>query len=288
MTGWTYLHMDVFSARPFGGNPLPVFMDARGLDGEAMLAITRELRHFESIFLEPADAAGRVRARVFDLVEELPFAGHPLLGAAAALQSLSGRDGPDTWTFDLAGRLAPVTVSRAGAGFDGLLDQGAPAFLGETQDRAGWAAVFGLTTGDLRPDLPLAVASTGLKYLVLPLMPGSIARARVAADLSERLAGIGAQYAVLLDEAALEIRHWTNDGLMEDTATGSAAGVVGAYRLRQGLARAGEAFTLSQGRFTGRPSALRVVAEGQPKAVRTVRVGGAAVVVGRGAIEARP
>ncbi len=97
-----------------------------------------------------------------------------------------------------------------------------------------------------------------------------------------------AQFAVLLDEVALEVRHWNNDGLMEDVATGSAAGTVGAYRLRYGLTRGGELFMLNQGRFTGRPSILRVQPEGTPEAVQMVKVGGDVVLLGRGVLEVLP
>ena len=58
------------------------------------------------------------------------------------------------------------------------------------------------------------------------------------------------------------MRHWNNDGIIEDVATGSAAGTIGAYRLRHGLARGGDTFILNQGQFTGRPSELRVLPEG--------------------------
>ncbi|MGZ3585472.1 MAG: PhzF family phenazine biosynthesis protein, partial [Ktedonobacterales bacterium] len=80
-----YLHVDVFSHAPYSGNSLAVFPNASGLSRDQMLRITQELRHFESIFLEPADDSNTVRARIFDLFEELPFAGHPTIGAAAVL-----------------------------------------------------------------------------------------------------------------------------------------------------------------------------------------------------------
>ena len=71
-----YFLVDVFSPIPYSGNSLPVFPDASGLSPGQMLHITQELRHFEAIFLESTDHMNTVRARVFDLFEELPFAGH--------------------------------------------------------------------------------------------------------------------------------------------------------------------------------------------------------------------
>jgi trans-2,3-dihydro-3-hydroxyanthranilate isomerase len=85
-----YIHVDVFSRTPYGGNSLPVFPEAIGLSAQQMLCITQELRHFEAIFLEPVIEPNRVRARIFDLCEELPFAGHPIIGAAAVLHRASG------------------------------------------------------------------------------------------------------------------------------------------------------------------------------------------------------
>src|SRR5882757_9082740 len=96
-----YRHVDVFSETPFGGNSLPVFADARDLVGDQMLRITQELRHFEGIFLQPTDDPGTVGARIFDLFGELPFAGHPIIGAAAVLHEQSGLGGAQRWKFQL-------------------------------------------------------------------------------------------------------------------------------------------------------------------------------------------
>ena len=85
-----YVHVDVFSRSPFGGNSLPVFPDAGDLTAEQMLRITQEMRHFEAIFLRPTGQPDTVHARIFDLLEELPFAGHPIIGAAAVLHRRSG------------------------------------------------------------------------------------------------------------------------------------------------------------------------------------------------------
>ena len=283
-----YLHVDVFSPAPYTGNSLAVFPDARGLSADQMQRITQELRHFETTFLEPTAQANAVRARIFDLFEELPFAGHPIIGAAAVLHSASGQPEAQTWRFELASKTVSVTSERTESGYSGWLDQGAPEFLGQVAERDLWAAAFSLDPGDLDPALPLEVASTGLRYLVIPVVTGALERARITHDITAPLHGVNAQFAVLLDEAALEVRHWNNDGVIEDVATGSAAGVIGAYRLRHRLARGGESFILRQGRFTGRPSELRVQPEGTPEAVETVKVGGDVALVGRGVLDALP
>ncbi len=283
-----FSHVDVFSRIPFGGNSLPVFPDVGNLSAEQMLRITQEMRHFEAVFLQATDRPGTVRARIFDLFDELPFAGHPIIGAAAVLHRRSGVGDAQKWWFELAGKTVEVTTEVTAGGYSGWLDQGTPEFLGTIDDRDQIARAFNLARRDLVTDLPMEVVSTGLRYLIVPVRPGALARARISRDIGELLHGANAQFAVLLDESAVEVRHWNNDGIIEDVATGSAAGTIGAYRLRHGLVCGGQTFTLAQGRFTGRPSELYVRPEGSPNHVESVNVGGDVAFVGHGTIEALP
>ena len=286
MPSLNYLHVDVFADAPFGGNSLPVFYDAPDLSAQALLAITQELRHFEAVFLQPTEDGGVVRARVFDLFEELPFAGHPIIGAAAVLQHRAAPGTSGNWTFDLSGRQVAVSVTYEDQRYSALLDQGPPEFFRTIAERREVAEAFDLTAEDLDPALPVEIASTGLRYMVVPIGPDRIATTRIKADITELMQRHGAQFAVLLDAAALEVRHWNNDGIIEDVATGSAAGVVGAYCHKHGVVARGVSFTLSQGRFTGRPSKLMVHIESNGDAITRVSVGGGVAFVGHGAIEA--
>jgi trans-2,3-dihydro-3-hydroxyanthranilate isomerase len=283
-----YVHVDVFTDTAYGGNSLAVFHSAGGLSGKQMLGITQEMRHFESIFLEPTDIADTVRARVYDLFEELPFAGHPVIGAAVVLHHLSGGAEERTWRFELANKTVTITTMSTKRGYFGLLDQGPAELVGVVEGPQVLTEAFGLQPDDLDPGLPMEVVSTGLAYVIVPVRPGALAKASISADITELLRSVRAQFAVLLDEAALEIRHWNNDGIIEDVATGSAAGSIGAYRLRHGRARDGEPFLLHQGRFTGRPSTLRVQANGAPDKVHSVVVGGDVALVGWGTLEVQP
>lgn len=227
---------------------------------------------------------------MFDLLEELDFAGHPLLGAACVMHELHGGEAPESWSFVLGVKTVRVDTERRGGGFVAVLDQGRPEFLGEVgADRAAeFARALNLDPNDLDPGLPLEVVSTGLRYLILPVRRG-LERARIVArDFAALLAGVGAQFAYVLDAAAFEGRHWNNDGLVEDVATGSAAGTVGAYLLRHSRTEAGLEFVLHQGRFLERPSRIRVRAEGRPDSVETVLVGGDVSMVGRGRLDAPP
>ncbi|MEU3722839.1 PhzF family phenazine biosynthesis protein [Streptomyces sp. NPDC031705] len=300
MTGGLRLHhVDVFAAAPYGGNGLTVFHDAGGLDGALMQRITREFRQFESAFLSREPVAGgaaghRWRARVFDLAEELDFAGHPLLGAAGVLHHLFGAGRSERWELRVGSRTVPVDTERTAAGrYSAVLDQGAPMFLGRSPvlglaGLAGLAGLFGLDVGDLDPDLPPEVVDTGLRYLVVPVRNGALARARPSGPLAGPLAELGARYAYLLDAAVPEGRHWHDDGLLEDVATGSGAGCAAGYLRRHSRIADGAPVTLHQGRFTGRPSRLTVTAHGSPAAVRSVRVGGPVTLVAEGRLYGTP
>ncbi|HEY3521597.1 MAG TPA: PhzF family phenazine biosynthesis protein, partial [Rhodanobacteraceae bacterium] len=237
MPGKTYTHVDVFSPRPYSGNSLAVFLDAAGIDGAQMAAITKELRHFESIFLQPSTEDPRTcSARVFDLNEELDFAGHPLIGAACALHDSRRAADRENWIFRLKTRTVTVATERRSAGrYFAVLDQGPAEFLGapEPSRLAEIAAWFSLDADDLDETLPPEIVSTGLRYLVVPLRGDALTRARIAIpDLERKLAGMGAQFAYLLDTGQLEARHWNNDGAIEDVATGSGAGCAAAYLRR--------------------------------------------------------
>lgn len=284
-----YRHVDVFAAEPFTGNSLAVFPDSPALTGAQMLAVTQELRHFETIFLRPADEPDTVESRVFDLVEELDFAGHPILGAAAVLHERAGGTGTREWRFRLARRTVQVTTRHAEGRFLAALDQGRPEFLGTVppDGRAEVAEALRLPAAALA-DLPVEVVSTGLRYLIVPVR-GRLAEARIIRrDFADLLAGHGARFAYLLDVDGLEGRHWNNDGVMEDVATGSAAGCVGAYLARHGVVPAGREFVLRQGRFTGRPSRIGVLPEGAPGDLENIRVSGDVAMTARGTLDALP
>ncbi|MFD7694698.1 PhzF family phenazine biosynthesis protein [Streptomyces sp. NPDC059805] len=278
-----FLHVNVFSDVPYGGNSLAVFPDATGLDPAQMLRITQELRHFESVFLLPwnADAGPGFRARVFDLSEELDFAGHPVIGAAAVLHHLAGMGGPVDWKLELKARTVRVKVRQDGKSYEGVLDQGPAAFLGEPEIE-GLASWFDLEAQDLHPGLRPQVVSTGLRYLVVPVRPGLLHRARIRFDLTEPLRQVGAQFAYLLDADELEGRHWNNDGIVEDVATGSAAGCVAAYLRRHGRLAAEETVTLRQGRHMGRPSSMSIGAYDIGPQRHGVTVGGHVSLVAEG------
>lgn len=279
-----YWQVDVFAERVLAGNGLAVFADARGLSGEAMQALTRELRQFESIFLTPGAEADLFCARIFTLEEELPFAGHPLLGAAALLHHLHASADRATWRLRLGERDVPLRTRRqTSGGYHAEMDQGLARFGQELDASAAetFAAAFG-SQWDRRH--PPQVVSTGLPYLLLPVTAAGLATARQQRLLDADLAALGAAFVFLIDVDAREGRTWDPAGQVEDIATGSAAGPVAAWLVERGLAPRGEPFALAQGRFLLRPSRLevRVEADGH------VHVGGGVHLLARASLLPAP
>ena len=85
---------DVFSSKRLAGNPLAVVFDPDGLDDAAMQAIAGEFNLSETVFIwPPQNKAHRASVRIFTPMHELPFAGHPTVGAAIAITEAAGGDG---------------------------------------------------------------------------------------------------------------------------------------------------------------------------------------------------
>jgi trans-2,3-dihydro-3-hydroxyanthranilate isomerase len=278
-------HVDVFTDRALAGNGLAVVLSDGPLASEAMLAITQELRQFETIFVfDVADDRGT--ARIFTPEEELHFAGHPVLGAAAVLHARSRPEAHrQRWTIRVAGRpLTVTTAARADGIVEAEMDQG-PAVLSPALPREvalPFAAALGVGPEQLRADLPSQVVSTGLPYLLLPVTPEGLADSHVAArELPTMLSEIGADFVYVLDPDQPEGRTWDNRGVTEDVATGSAAGPAAAYLVSHGLRSATEPFQVQQGRFVGRPSRIDV----RHAADGSVFVGGSVAPFSSGTIE---
>src|SRR5262244_2061863 len=95
MKAYAFVTVDVFTDRRFGGNPLAVFPDARGLSDDDMQSLAAEFNLSETTFvLPPADPANSARVRIFNRTSEMPFAGHPNVGTGYVLAGLGrARDG---------------------------------------------------------------------------------------------------------------------------------------------------------------------------------------------------
>lgn len=259
LSGVRWIQADVFSSTPLAGNGLAVFPEADRLSTALMQSLTQELRQFESIFLDREASKGRVTARIFTMEEELDFAGHPVLGAAAALHHLNGSTDARSWRIALkAGEVSVRTRARP-HGFRAEMDQGVASFLQIASPDAAEAVLdgLGLSSGSQFKGLPVATLSTGLPYVIVPVTAEGLAAARIqCTDFEQRLAQLGGKFVYVLDPEAREGRSWDNLGLVEDIATGSAAGPAAAYLWR--YCDAPERLTIRQGRFAGRPSEIAV------------------------------
>jgi trans-2,3-dihydro-3-hydroxyanthranilate isomerase len=268
--------VDVFTDRPLAGNQLAVVLDAQGLEPARMQAVAREFNFSETTFVLPATQPGcDWRVRIFTSVYELPMAGHPTVGTAVVLRS-EGRLGA-RGVFELGVGPTPVETDGAGSAW---MTQKEASFGPEVNDLRGLAAALRLREDDIRTDLPTQVVSTGNEFLMLPLKSvealsgaqpdfGSWDAVRGATELE-------AVYPFVFgegDAGRVRARMFV-PVTVEDPATGSAAGPLGAYASRHLGTRA---LVIEQGVEMGRPSTIRVeMRDGRP------RVGGSAVVVASG------
>lgn len=251
-----YYHVDVFTDKALRGNGLAVVYGDCFTDA-VMLDLAREFKQFETIFLSGFDGQV-VRARIFTVEGELPFAGHPLLGAAAVLHRQFAKGDTLSLRVALESKTVPIVSKRAAHGYHVQMNQGKPQFLGRipTSEIPWLLQAFSLTMEDLHPTLPPEVVSTGLSYVILPVQ-GCLQRARITVDtLEKRIAAYGAAYVYLFDVDSMEARTWDNGGLIEDSATGSAAGPSCAYLHRHGHVAEGENITIKQGQYCNRPGVL--------------------------------
>jgi trans-2,3-dihydro-3-hydroxyanthranilate isomerase len=285
-----YHQVDVFAAAPYVGNGLAVFPAEGGLTVRQMQTIAQELRQFESIFLARVGEGNEVRARIFTVEEELPFAGHPILGASAVLHHEHRRtEDQSAWLFRLAARDVRVTSWLMPHGYRARMEQGTAHFSPplKRKEEAAFLKALGLTGNDRHPDLPLQTVSTGLPYLILPVR-GGIDRARIRHPTFEALlASVGAKFVYVLDPDAPEGRTWDNAGLQEDVATGSAAGPAGAYLVQHAGRPAEESFTIRQGARAGRPCELHVLVRREGQSL-LVDVEGDIVLIGQGHLTRLP
>jgi trans-2,3-dihydro-3-hydroxyanthranilate isomerase len=254
-------HVDVFASEPLSGNGLSVFLETEGWSTEIMQRLTQEMRQFESIFLSSIDDFGAT-ARVFTVEEELPFAGHPVLGAAAVLHRTRRPNVRScNWIIRLPlGRIEVRTESR-GSSFLCDMDQGVPQFIRAVEGSALEPVMkrLGLTHADLRKTALAQVISTGLPYLIIPVNATGLAKASITGtELEEELKVLSAKFVLILDVDAREVRTWDNLGKTEDIATGSAAGSAGAFLIQIGMCQPETDIVISQGRFVNRPSKLMV------------------------------
>ena len=278
MTRYEYRTVDVFTDKPFGGNPLAVFREPGKLDAATMQAIAKELHLSETTFVFPpsSSTAADHRVRIFTPDAELPFAGHPTIGTAFVLAD--GKDG--TTRLEEGVGVIRVTLRE---GFV-QMDQPLPTFTGTTITRKAAAEALGLAVEEVRSDVPIQTGSSGVPFLFVPLANlKAVRRAR-------RPGGLDASvyvFAMSGERSGSQVHGRMFDqglGIGEDPATGSAQGPLGAYIVAHELVQAAPTTRIrsEQGFEIGRPSILDIEVDSAGAAIKAVRVGGRCVALGGG------
>lgn len=292
----SYHLVDVFTDRPFGGNPLAVFTDGRGIPDGLMQSIAKELNLSETTFvLPPDDAKHDFRVRIFTPKSELPMAGHPTIGTAFVLTREGMLKKPDA-VFEEGVGPVPVSIDlRAdGPGFIEMR-QPLPTFGRRFEDTQALAEMLSLDRRAIR-DLPAEVVSCGNPFFFVPIDTlESIRRIRFRADLAERIVNETGATGVFVFTEEVEVAgsrvhgrlFAPGEGILEDPATGSAAGPLGCYLSRYGLtAGTGEVRSvLEQGIEIGRSSFLHIRIRHSDKEITAVHVGGSCCYMGSGQLE---
>jgi trans-2,3-dihydro-3-hydroxyanthranilate isomerase len=277
MPTYRYVVADVFTDRPLAGNQLAVFTDARAIPEPQLQELAREMNFSETVFVLPPEQGGHVRIRIFTPGLEVPFAGHPVLGAAFVL------GGPlqlEEIRLETGSGIVAVRLEREGARIVfGRMTQPVPTWepypeVDELLDGLGVAA----------SRLPIEVYDNGLQHAYVALdSEGDVAA--LQPDLS-RLGGLRGSLGINCFAGAgstWKLRMFMPAGnIAEDPATGSAAGPLAVHLGRHGLVPFGQEIEISQGAEIGRPSTLYARADGSTDTVERVEVGGSAVIVARG------
>ncbi|TRO56447.1 PhzF family phenazine biosynthesis protein [Streptomyces sp. IB201691-2A2] len=274
-----YTVVDAFAHEPLTGNPVAVVLGADDLSGEQMQRIAREMNLSETTFVHrPRQDGNDARVRIFTPVNELPFAGHPLLGTAIAL---GGRGKARRLRIETAMGVIPFELRRAhGRVLSASMRQPVPVW--EPFERTGeLLEALGITASTL----PVEIYRNGPRHVLVGL------------DSIEALSKVDPDHRALSrfsDMAtncyAGQGRSWRNRmfspayGVVEDAATGSAAGPIAIHLARRGLIEYGRPVTITQGVEIGRPSPMGALVHGRGENVTSVEVSGPGVVTIEGVL----
>lgn len=294
----------MFTDVPFGGNPVAVVPDALGLSEEELQQIAREMNLSETVFVfPPTDSAATVKIRIFTPRREIPFAGHPVLGTFFVLGKLDRLPLKEPVTrvcHECSIGVFPVELHvLKGEILRVVMSQPKPQFLGAVEpmkDLFEVATALGLSKDLIaRTKLPVEVVSTGLPVLIVPVRTLTAVRSIVPNtvainDLCTRYGteGIMVFTTVTVEEFAdVHTRMFAPSiGILEDPATGSASGALGAYLVRNGVVEVGPTTEIiaEQGYEIERPSRIVIQVESDDDAIQEVKVGGQVVMIAEGTL----
>lgn len=278
-----YEILDVFTDTPLQGNPLAVFTEGESVPSRLMQAVAREMHLSETVFLLPGDGSYDAQLRIFTPATELPFAGHPTLGAAVVVGE---RNGLERVTLLTGAGLVPVELRREhGEIVYGEMEQPIPT-IAQLHDSGTLLGALGLTDSVV----PIEIYVNGPEHV----MVGLRSAAEVAA-LDPDMTVLGAlgnlhgfTNATISCFAKVADGHFKTRvfcpgfGVLEDPATGSAAGPLALHLARHGLSEFGRTIEIVQGVEINRPSRLTARVDGTAESPERILVGGSAVRVAQG------
>jgi trans-2,3-dihydro-3-hydroxyanthranilate isomerase len=286
--------LDVFTDRPLTGNQLAVVTDAAELSDDLLLPIAREFNLSETVFVYPPENREHAaRVRIFTPSRELPFAGHPTVGCAVLLATIRGLEAESSVKLEQRVGLVPVAVTRNAGSvpFARFSVAKLPEKIATGASRAIAAAALSISAGDIVESGPgPGVYTCGVPFLFVELRSRN-AIARCAADM-----GAWQQFGTELEGIFVYTREGGRNAttfrartfapglaVPEDPATGSAVAALAGYlNERQLLTDGVHKWRVEQGYEMERPSILELECDVAGGAIRSVRVGGNAVIVSKG------
>lgn len=291
MSQLEFFLVDVFAQGKYSGNQLAVFKGAENLAEPEMQRIAREINFSESAFvLSPLNSAQEYDVRIFTPAHQVPFAGHPVLGTAHVLRSLS-TGAAQSITLNLPAGRFPITTSPDNNGNPIYwMIQNKPVF-GRQLNADQLAPVLGVTVSDIDTRFPIEEVSTGLPHIIIPLVSLNALRG-ISVNLDEYYRLIGnctAKNLLVFSPETYECHNHISTrmfadylGIPEDPATGSGNGCLAGYLVKHRYFGSSEISLRSeQGYEMGRPSLLHLRAHGHEGNLE-IRVGGAAEIVAEG------
>jgi trans-2,3-dihydro-3-hydroxyanthranilate isomerase len=294
-----YVRVDVFTDRPFGGNPLAVFPEAEGLTSDEMQLLAKEMNLSETTFVLPptAGSGADFRVRIFVPDMEVPYAGHPTLGTFFVLAkegAIKLREPVTTVKMEVKAGIMPVEIhSKEGKITRVVTIQNRPEFGRVFDDVNVIADALSLRAADFdTARMPVQLVSTGLPWVIVPVRSRKAVEnaSGNASAFSEAIKplpkGVVDLYLTCLDPvdkgSTTHSRGFSlvSRNVVEDPATGSASGCLGAYLVSKNLVpvRPITKIVNEQGYEIGRQSKIDIeVRTGPDKSISGVRVGGSIV-----------
>ncbi|WP_309732773.1 PhzF family phenazine biosynthesis protein [Chamaesiphon sp. OTE_75_metabat_556] len=287
-----FLILDVFATGKYTGNQLAVCLDAGDLTDLQMQQIAREINFSETTFIINSEQVnGGYDTRIFTPTTELPFAGHPTLGTAYAIQQEIIKNAVKQINLNYQVGQIPVDLNYLNGEPDILwMHQQQPKFF-EPLNTDTLAAVIGVDSSDIDLDYPIEPVSTGLPFIIVPLKTlAAASQAKLNLNLyHQAVAKLPAQAILVFcpetvdASCQLHVRVFTECfGIPEDPATGSANGCLAAYLAKHeyfGDSRIDIA--VEQGVEMGRSSLLYLRAEYTPDSCQ-VSIGGRVIHIASG------